>query len=79
MVIGFYAKNGVYSEEFWYHPNKQAWRSYEFTTESILDKVWHSDDGEIYDGEITEIYGIYVKNTFCLDKMYVDEISYKAK
>ena len=79
VVIGFYAKNGVYSEEFWYHPNKQAWRSYEFTTESILDKVWHSDDGEIYDGEITEIYGIYVKNTFCLDKMYVDEISYKAK
>ena len=79
VVIGFYGNNGVYSDEFWYHPNKQTWQSYEFTIQSILGKKWYDEDGEEYGGTITEIRGIYVKNTFCLDKMYIDEISYKAK
>lgn len=81
VIVGFYGDNGAYTEEFWNAKPKDRWRDYEYTIEDILAKKWHVDSSgktQDYSGQITKITGIYVKNIFCVDPMYIDNVTYKT-
>ena len=79
LVFGFYGGGGAYSTEFWYVCANKSWLTFKFNIEDLMAKEWLDANNKHLDSSrVKRITGIYVKNTFCLDKMYIDEVSYKS-